>query len=936
MNSEDASADAGEEVDRRQLRRAQTRFRAIGAARLERLKNMLAERQRPFVELLPLLLHLNHPALPGYISPQTPCGVSGYRPEAATHALARRLWRSYGSHPGEAAAEDVLAIYLMGSSGTLGHTDSSDLDIWICYAAELAPAALALLQRKAELIGAWGNSLGLETHVFLMSDRKFRQGEREPLTGENCGTAQHHLLLDEFYRTGILVAGRMPGWWLVPPGDEPRAEQWLQSLLAKRHIAGSQLLDFGGLDTVPANEFVGAGVWQLYKAIDSPYKSILKLLLFEIYAGEFPAAAPLSAGFKRAIYAGVTDIDELDPYLMVYRRIEEYLQRTAQHERLELARRCLYYKAGSRLSQPRGTDASWQQHLMQRLTQDWGWDHAKLALLDSRPRWNIAEVAIERNALVKELVQGYRFLAEFSRRAETVSSIDTDELGVLGRKLYAAYERRAGKIENLRTGFSGPVAEPELSLCARRDAAGEALWGVYQGLVRPRSNPQGRLLRQAACLTELLGWCVLNGVIDTSTRIALREAEDGLRQAELETMLRGIRELLHGSASPGVDEQAFAQQARPVRELVLVNVAAEPGAAGHDAGLQLVSSRSDALAFSAMRENLVLNLETLTVNSWGEVVATRYTGEDGLLRCVRELSSVATASAPTLRVLCAGTRHAASIEARIGALLRDIGACFARHGREGTARYVLATGNRLHLIEQDQDRMVMRCAANEDALFALLAAPRTLWGSLTVDTHALRETPLPLVATSLEPGRIGVFCEMQQAGIRIILADERGSLLRWTISGARKESALAALAQFLQSVRYRQIGQGVADVPTVQFYELTRKARQPDWSARRIADPAPLGSAAALHIQALTDHDGIWTVYCDGIAFSQRELGEDFAPTLSAHIRSLRASRGSYPVYITDLDLSALDAAPARAVQTVLYLSRKCALEQGLNAAIAD
>ena len=73
---------------------------------------------------------------------------------------------------------------------------------------------LALLQKKAGKLQQWAFESGLEAHLFLMNGEKFKRGQREPLTGENCGSAQHYLLLDEFYRTGILLAGRWPAWWL--------------------------------------------------------------------------------------------------------------------------------------------------------------------------------------------------------------------------------------------------------------------------------------------------------------------------------------------------------------------------------------------------------------------------------------------------------------------------------------------------------------------------------------------------------------------------------------------------------------------------------------------------------------------------------------------------------------------------------------------------
>jgi hypothetical protein len=107
-----------------------------------------------------------------------------------------------------------------------------------------------------------------------------------------------------------------------------------------------------------------------------------------------------------------------------------------------------------------------------------------------------------------------------------------------------------------------------------------------------------------------------------------------------------------------------------------------------------------------------------------------------------------------------------------------------------------------------------------------------------------------------------------------------------------------------------------------------RKPGRRGWSAERTPDPAPPGTAALL-VQALCGPDGDWTVYCEGAVFSQRELGESFAAQLSAHIRSLRRGRGEYPVYITDLDLSAHE--PVLPLQTTEYLRRRLALEQALN-----
>ena len=96
-------------------------------------------------------------------------------------------------------------------------------------------------------------------------------------------------------------------------------------LLHKRFVDPLDCIDFGGLETLSPDEFFGAAHWQLFKGIESPYKTILKLFLTEAYSQEYPAVRWLCQEAKAEIYAGQDNADELDPYVLMYRRLEQYL-----------------------------------------------------------------------------------------------------------------------------------------------------------------------------------------------------------------------------------------------------------------------------------------------------------------------------------------------------------------------------------------------------------------------------------------------------------------------------------------------------------------------------------------------------------------------------------------------------------------------------------
>ena len=106
-------------------------------------------------------------------------------------------------------------------------------------------------------------------HCFLIDVARFGQDEREDRKEPGGdGNTQHFLLLDEFYRSAIWLGGRTP---LVAgaAGHERRYDEYCRTLLGKRFIRAEEVLDLGHL-AHPAREFIGAGLWQVVQAIDSP------------------------------------------------------------------------------------------------------------------------------------------------------------------------------------------------------------------------------------------------------------------------------------------------------------------------------------------------------------------------------------------------------------------------------------------------------------------------------------------------------------------------------------------------------------------------------------------------------------------------------------------------------------------------------------------
>ncbi|QWA28451.1 class I adenylate cyclase [Pseudomonas sp. RC3H12] len=933
--------DLDQGIDRKELAKLRARFLKINQGRLARAMEGLSTRQQQVLTLLPLFFHVNHPLLPGYVSGTTPAGVSGFEPDDELLAEVQRLTRSFTYKPRHGKpAQPIHGLFLMGSLGTLAQAEQSDMDLWVCHAPDLDEQAVADLRRKCQLLETWATSQGAEAHFFLIEPRGFVQGERDgQLSSDDCGTTQHYLLLDEFYRTAIWLAGRTPLWWLVPVYQEHNYRDYTQTLLSKRFIRAQDDLDLGHLAHIPSGEFVGAGLWQLFKGIDSPYKSLLKLLLTEAYASEHPQVRCLSLDYKRAVFANQLDLDELDPYVMVYRRIERYLLLRGEPARLELVRRSLYLKVNKKLGdQGRTRSGGWQRQLLGRLTEEWGWDERQLALLDSRSQWKVRQVAVERRELVAELNHSYRFLTQFARQQNANSRADQRDLNVLGRRLYAAFERRAGKIEVINPGIAPDLAEDTLTLVQspNRKEPGTHHWGLYNGNLGVHEWEHFSPIKRCRELLELLTWAHRNGVIDSSTRLALHPGVSDLSEFELFNLIGSLQQSIPLPLET-VSEVRLLQPSVADEILLLVNVGVDPLRHQRDLNILMTTERTDSLSYAGVRENLVLTLDQITLNSWNEVLVQRYDGEHALARCLRDfLNSLGQRShRPRVRVRCYCHNRAQAISQRVEEIFDTVQLLLDQGLNH---RYLLQVAQHTHILDLQPGQVTLASLADHDAVLAALGEERGRYSPLHLDTHALQDHDLPLVLAQGQPGCIQVFYRLFEGWADLYVLDEHNALWQQRLPLQDEPHLLLPLQRFLQSMLMRRDAQLPLDsLPLASLRILYYQLLPSGIGKARSLEPRPTPSdnqnQAYFEVQAIlqagTGEEVHVTLYCDQQEFSELEHGDQLYAVVARQILRQRRGSGSYRCYITDLDLSEL--LEDEQGSTSLYLRYKRELEQALN-----
>ena len=250
------------------LERAKQWVKALDKRRFERALLGSGDAFQHVLSIVPLLLQSNHPQLPGYVI-HAPSGVSGFH---ISDYQKRWLVNEYGINYADckyinhqsavnfrSVLPPILGVYVMGSFGSISQTSSSDLDTWICVRDGLSSDEYALLTKKAKRISEWATQFNVEINFYLVDQQRFRHEHyADSLTAENSGSAQYMLLLDEFYRSAVRLAGKPLLWLHLWVENEKDYEKEVERLIESGELDPNDWVDFGGLGQFSASEYFGA------------------------------------------------------------------------------------------------------------------------------------------------------------------------------------------------------------------------------------------------------------------------------------------------------------------------------------------------------------------------------------------------------------------------------------------------------------------------------------------------------------------------------------------------------------------------------------------------------------------------------------------------------------------------------------------------------
>ena len=595
--------------------------------RMREILRYLPRGRQEVFHTVPLLLHVNTPDLPGYVeAPDTPHGIREFSKTGFWRAAKRD--RRLGTAALQALVprrHSLRGLYLVGSAGTLGQTDLSDLNYWVLVDREaVGPQEEALLRRKIDRIRAWSEERFDQRLTFRVLDEAQARQNAFAAGGEGCGRLPEQALLkEEFYRSFVHLAGQTPVWAILPPGltDDGYAD-WLQQIrrTPPGGIDPEDFVDLGSLCRIDAEEFPGALLRQLCLAPADPVKAMLRASVIVHHHFHQEGDGLLCNAVKRTFPERRLDSPLPDPWALALDCAVSFYGRMDDPEGLDLARLAAVLRMTG-FPAPVALDAQDPRRaFLERCVGDWGWSGSQLDRALSFEGWDEEEKLELEDSILRKLWFLFELVLRSSEQPRLPAGLRADEVKALRGATESRGRAEPGRVPVVST-YLRVLHRTSPPLISCQDLGrGRTSWSVRQAALR-ETGDEGRRLFEGPELLRVLGWTVLNGLCGNDpSAIRIEHLQRPVLARRAERLLEELHRFFQASAD------ALPAGATPSwrRAFVALNTGHLPG------------------------DRALVSAEYLMENSWGQLFfqAVDLTPlENDALRCyevARRLSSCIT------------------------------------------------------------------------------------------------------------------------------------------------------------------------------------------------------------------------------------------------------------------------------------------------------
>ncbi len=592
-------------------------------------KNSMVETCMPAEKLavyrvLSLLLHVNITGLPGYLeNPKVPNGIKHFKISNEQLDVAKKLFRGvfFDDLYLKLIKEDICKIeslLTIGSIGSMAQNSHSDFDFWVCINEDdFVPEEMFLFKKKLQKIEEWADSkFDLEVHFFITDIKKAKRNEFGATDEESTGTAMAKLLKEEFLRSYFLVAGKTPFWSMVPANaNEATYNKILDYIKKSKHINEDDFIDLGPTPSIRMDEYFGAALWQINKALSSPYKSVFKMALLLAYVIDEKGGL-ICENQKKRILEKNPESKWPDPYLLMFERVLDFFHKRGNEKTVDLLRKCMYLKLESKVLrsdyQSKKIDAKKAKVI--NYINHWKWNHDNVQELNKFDEWSFKK-NVQFGMLINNfLISAYRELSDMVKTKGSEIKISQNDLTVLGRKIYVIYSKQQGKFNCISQFSDKDPHQDNLTLLRTSQHGQNEIFNVYMdnvtNLILKKSDVKEYFLHSSKSALGTLPWIILNKCYGPKTRLNIMNYQYG---EDVNSLLEDLFSFFPPIDISKIDSQKLLHSAVKEKVYIVIN-------------------------FSIPRwSKEVKTVGIISRNNWGEMFFQEYSGKEGLNKAVDAL-----------------------------------------------------------------------------------------------------------------------------------------------------------------------------------------------------------------------------------------------------------------------------------------------------------
>ena len=472
------------------------------------------KKQGDLFELIPYLLHENI-VFPGGQSSVKDCphGIAQYLPSNELKKISVNYLPVKGLKFRKNDNYCIEGLYTIGSTGSLAQTTQSDFDFWViikddCFTEKMKKK----LKLKLKQIEIWSDKeFDTEVNFFLLDINKALNNDFGMLSFESSGSAQARLLKEEFYRTTIYVAGKLLLWTVLPVSISIHYYNNINNLIQKSSLS-SKYINLGDIHGIPSGEYFGASIWHMYKLLNSPFKSVIKMALLEKFIYEY-GKEPLLCNKIKDIWINSGNQLKLvncDSYYVLIHELIKYYESINDLKSVKLIQICFFLKVKIlKRSDFENTLFGIREQFINKLIKNWSMKPERIFEIGNYKNWEYKTIEKLSSTIENYMIGKMRMMNNaFENAFQNEAKITPEERTVLVRNIVVEFSKGKGKIERVLLVSRSHTYFQRVSIqCKEKNKK-----NTWELIVDPKATLQSQkgALKSSETIEEIGAWLINN------------------------------------------------------------------------------------------------------------------------------------------------------------------------------------------------------------------------------------------------------------------------------------------------------------------------------------------------------------------------------------------------------------------------------------------